>query len=89
LNGRAKRDAFEASIDFISSEDPNTARLVVERVDRALIQIQAYPRIGRPAGARGKRTFPIPNTGHIVNYRETPTAIRILRWYRSRQHSPE
>ena len=83
---RAAQDAFEASIDFIAREDPFTARLVVERVEDALRQIQAYPRIGRPAGARGRRAFPIPDTGHIVNYRETKNAIRILRWYRSKQH---
>lgn len=85
---RAARDAFEASIDFIAAEDAFTARLVVERVENALTQIQAHPKIGRPAGARGRRTFPIPNTGHIVNYRESSATIRILRWYRSKQNVP-
>ena len=83
---RAARDAFDASIDFIASEDPFTARRVIERVENALRHIQAYPKIGGPAGVRGRRVFPIPNTGHIVNYRETKTAIRILRWYRSKQN---
>jgi len=83
---RAARDAFDASIDFIAADDPFTARLVVERVENALTQIQAHPKIGRAAGARGRRAFPIPNTGHIVNYRETSSAIRILRWYRSKQN---
>ena len=85
---RAARDAFEASIDFIAAEDAFTARLIVERVENALTQIQAHPKIGRSAGARGRRTFPIPHTGHIVNYRETNTTIRILRWYRSKQNVP-
>lgn len=85
---RAARDAFDASIDFIAREDPFTARLIVERVENALRQIQTYPRIGRPAGARGRRAFPIPNTGHVINYRETGRAIRILRWYRSKQNVP-
>lgn len=85
---RAAQAAFDASIDFIASEDPFTARLVVERVEKALTQLQVYPRIGRPAGARGRRTLPIPNTGHIINYRETKTAIRILRWYRGKQNVP-
>ena len=84
---RAAQDAFEASIEFIAREDPFTARIVVERVENALRQLQAYPGLGRPAGARGRRTFPIPDTGHIVNYRETKSAIRILRWYRSKQSS--
>ena len=83
---RAAQDAFEASIDFIATEDPFTARLVVERVENALRQIQAHPKIGKLAGARGRRAFSIPNTGHIVNYRATKNAIRILRWYRSKQN---
>jgi plasmid stabilization system protein ParE len=77
---RAARDAFEASIDYIAADDPFTARLVVERVESALRELQAHPKIGRVAGARGRRALPIPNTGHIVNYRETSTTIRILRW---------
>lgn len=84
----AARDAFDASIDYIAAEYPFTARLVLERVENALIQIQLHPKIGRPAGVRGRRTFPIPNTGHIVNYRETKSAIRILRWYRGKQNVP-
>jgi len=70
-------------------EDPFTARLIVERVENALKQIQLHPKIGRPAGARGRRALPIPNTGHIINYRETRSAIRILRWYRSKQKISE
>ena len=85
---RAARGEIDASIDFIASEDPFTARLVVERVENTLKQIQAYPKIGRPAGARGRRVFPITNTGHVVNYRATGNAIRILRWYRSKQNVP-
>ena len=83
---QAARDAFDASIDYIANEDLFTAHLVVERVQNALTLIQSQPNIGRPAGARGRRTFPIPNTGHVINYRETKTAIRILRWYRGKQN---
>jgi plasmid stabilization system protein ParE len=75
---RAAQDAFEASIDFIAGEDPHTARLVVQRVENALIQIQSYPKLGRAAGARGVRTFPIRRTGHIINYRETRDAIPVI-----------
>ena len=83
---RAALNAFDASMDFIASEDHFTARLVADRVADALALIQSHPKIGRPAGARGRRAFPIPNTGHIINYRETRTTIRILRWYRAKQN---
>ena len=56
---RTARDAFNASIEFIASEDIFTTRLVVERVENALRLIQSHPKIGRPAGALGRRAFPI------------------------------
>lgn len=83
---RKAREAFAASLDYIASEDPFAAKLVAERVDRALALIQEQPGIGAPAAARGRRTFLVPNTGHSINYRETRNAIRILRWYRQRQN---
>ena len=83
---RAARAAFAASLDYIASEDPFTAKLFAERVDKTLALIQEQPNIGAPAAARGYRTFHVPNTGHSVNYRELRTAIRILRWYRQRQN---
>jgi plasmid stabilization system protein ParE len=64
---RAARDAFEASNDYIASEDLATARLVVQRVEAALRQIQAHPKIGKMMGLRGRRMFRIPDTGHVVN----------------------
>ena len=83
---RAALEAFAALLNYIASEDPFAAKLVAERVDKALALIQEQPDIGAPATARGRRTFPIPNTGHSINYRETRSAIRILRWYRQRQN---
>jgi plasmid stabilization system protein ParE len=85
---RAAQEAFEATIELIASEDTHTARLVVQRVDNALIQLRSYPKLGRAAGARGVRALPIPRTGHLINYRETRNAIRILRWYRAKQNVP-
>lgn len=83
---RAAQAAFEASIEFIAGEDPFSERLVVQRFEKALVEIQLHPGIGRPAGVRGRRAFPIAGTGHIINYRETRDAIRILRWYRGRRN---
>jgi len=83
---RRAREAFAASLDYIASEDPFTAKQVAKRVDKALALIQEQPEIGAPAAARGRRTFAIPNTGHSINYRETRNTIRILRWYRQRQN---
>jgi len=44
--------------------------------------------MGSPSVFAGRRVYPIPNTGHNVNYRVTREAIIIIRWYRQRQNVP-
>ena len=73
-------------LDRIAEEDPFTARHFMARVERSLSMIVSQPGIGTPAVRRGERRYPIPNTGHVVNYRVTRSAVRIRLWYRARQH---
>ena len=79
-------DAYLATLARIAEEDPFTAQQFVSRVERALATIQIYPSAGTPGTRRGERRYPIPNTGHVINYRVTRRAIRIQLWYRARQH---
>lgn len=78
--------AYHATLARISEEDPVTAQLVRERVGRALSLIQSQPGIGTPVLRRGERRYPVPNTGHVINYRVMRRAIRVVLWYRARQH---
>lgn len=77
--------SYRATLVRISDDDPSAAQKLKDRVERALTQIAAFPDIGTPGLPRGARRFAIPNTGHIVNYRVTRDAIRIVLWYRARQ----
>jgi plasmid stabilization system protein ParE len=79
-------DAYLSTLARIAEEDPFTARRFMERVERSLSVILSQPGIGTPATRRGERRYPIPNTGHVVNYRVTRSAVRIRLWYRARQH---
>ena len=79
-------DAYLATLARIAEEDPFTARRFAERVERSLAVILAHPAIGTPATRRGERRYPIPDTGHVVNYRMTRDAVRIQLWYRARQN---
>ena len=79
------RDAYAATLARIAEEDPFTAQQIKERVERALQQISEFPSLGTPATPRGFRRFAIPNTGHLVTYRITRSAVRIHAWYRARQ----
>ena len=77
--------SYAATLAHIADEDRSAAQSVKDRVDRSLTQIAAFPDIGTPGLSRGARRFPIPNTGHVINYRVTRDSIRIVLWYRARQ----
>jgi plasmid stabilization system protein ParE len=79
-------EAYLATLARIADEDPFTAQKFVERVERSLAVILSQPAIGTPATRRGERRYPIPNTGHVINYRIGRNAVRIRLWYRARQH---
>lgn len=83
---RRAAQAYHATIARVAEDDPLTAQLLQERVERALSLIQLQPGMGTPALRRGERRFPVPNTGHVINYRVLRHAIRIVLWYRARQH---
>ena len=78
-------EAYLATLARIADEDPFTAQQFVERVERSLAVILSQPGIGTPATRRGERRYPIPNTGHVINYQVTRNAVRIQLWYRARQ----
>lgn len=80
-------DAYSATLARIADQDPFAAQLVKDRVERALQRISDFPYLGTPGLPRGLRRFPIPNTGHIINYRVMRHAIRIHTWYRARQRA--
>lgn len=70
-------DAYLATVALIAAEDPFTARQFVERVQKSLAAILAHPFIGTPATRLGERRYPLPGTGHAINYRVKHNAIRV------------
>jgi len=79
-------DAYLATLARIAAEDPFTARRLVERVEHSLATLLSYPSAGTPATRRGERRYPIPNTGHVINYCVIGNVVRIRLWYRARKH---
>ena len=79
-------DAYLATLARIAGQDSFTAQRFIERVEHSLTMIVSHPSIGTPAIRRGERRYPIANTGHVINYRVTRSAVRIQLWYRARQH---
>ena len=79
-------DAYLSTLARIGAEDPFTAHQFAERVQQSLASILAHPYLGTPATTRAERRYPIPGTGHVLNYRVSRDAIRIQLWYRARRH---
>ncbi len=82
------RNQFLATLTYIAKEDPQSAELVHERVEKSLKLLCDSPNMGVLAPTVGARTYAVPKTGHSFDYRLVRDQIRIQRWYRQRQ-APE
>jgi len=78
--------AFSDSLARIFEEDPATARVVQKRVADSISILAHQPGIGTFTAMPGVRRYPIPQTGHTIDYRVAHGELRIQRWYRQRQH---
>ena len=78
----AAQRAAEKSLSHIAAQDPNTSALVYKRLLGALDLISLQPAIGTPTHRKNIKRFPIPKTGHTIEYRLTPNEIVITRWVR-------
>ena len=79
------RKAYLRTLEYIASEDANTARLVAERVAHSLELIETNSGMGTPVQGGRVRRYPVPRTGHGFDYRQTREGIKIVRWYRQSQ----
>ena len=70
----------------IAEEDVETAEKLEARVAKSLSLLQSQPGMRSPSVLVGRRVYPIPNSGHSVNYRVARDTITIVRWYRQRQN---
>ena len=86
LTSRAHRDLV--SITSYLAEDqrnPRAARIVLERIERALARIQAMPRIGRESARPDTRELSVPGLPFIVVYRLRHDTIEVLTVFHTSQ----
>lgn len=81
------RAAYLETLGYVARDDPNTAELIAQRVEKSLSLILSMPSIGTLTARPGLRRYPIPNTGHVIDYRVLRERIRVQRWYRARKNA--
>lgn len=81
------RNQLVATLTYIAKDDPLSAELVHNRVEKSLKVLCGSQGMGVQAPTTGVRTYAVPKTGHSFDYRLVRGQIRIQRWYRQRQKS--
>lgn len=64
---------------YIAADDPQAARLVVERVLNAVEVLASQPALGRPGRVPGTRELVVGNTRYLVPYRVRGQVVEVLR----------
>ncbi|WP_442881938.1 type II toxin-antitoxin system RelE/ParE family toxin [Duganella sp. S19_KUP01_CR8] len=78
----AALSSLDKSLEHIAAQDVNARDLVSQRLLTALDVIAFQPNIGTRTRRRNTRRFPIPKTGHAIEYRVEGDAITVTRWVR-------
>ncbi len=77
LSPRARHDLREL-VRYIARDSPRNARLVRDRIKKAVEQLRLHPESGRPGRVDGTRELVIPRTAHIAAYRITDRTLEII-----------
>jgi plasmid stabilization system protein ParE len=78
----AAQTALDKSLAHIGAQDHHASELVRRRLLAALAAIVLQPGIGTRTRRPGTRRFPIPKTGHVIEYQVSASTITISRWAR-------
>jgi toxin ParE1/3/4 len=80
---------LDAEAAFIAEDDPAAARLVVQRVLKAVVTLAAQPDLGRPGRVPHTRELVVLNTRYIVPYRVRGDTVEVLRVFHTSRRLPQ
>jgi toxin ParE1/3/4 len=80
---------LDAEAAFIAEDDPAAARLVVQRVLKAVAMLAAQPELGRPGRVPHTRELIVLNTRYIVPYRVRGDTVEVLRVFHTSRRLPQ
>ena len=82
---------LDQEAEYISKDNPQATRLVVQRIQHTVLLLRDNPSLGHPGRLPGTRELVIPGTRYIVPYRVRPRLqrIEILRVFHASRKLPE
>ena len=77
--------------EYIAQEDAVAARLMVQKIVKAINLLQDNPALGHPGRIHGTRELVLPDTRYVVPYRVRPRLqqIEILRIFHTSRQLPK
>jgi len=75
--------------DFVATDNPGAARVLIDTIDRATATLAVHPQLGRPGRIPGTRELVVPRTPYIVAYRLDRGAVEILAVIHGARRWPE
>jgi len=81
---------LDQEAEHISKDDPQVARLVVQRIYHTVLLLKDNPSLGHPGRLPGTHELIIPKTRYIIPYRVRPRLqqIEILRVFHASRKLP-
>ncbi|RFP10732.1 type II toxin-antitoxin system RelE/ParE family toxin [Duganella sp. BJB475] len=76
------QESLDQTMAHVYAQDMSAGNLMLQRLQKALDLIAEQPGIGTPTKQKNLRRFPIPRTGHTIEYRVGRRGITITRWVR-------
>ena len=74
---------------YIAADDAAAARLVVDRVLKAVARLAEQPGLGRPGRVPGTRELVVRSTRYIVPYQVRGEEVQILRVFHTSRRPPQ
>ncbi len=69
---------IDQAATFIARDDPQAAKLVVERIEAAVSGLMLHPELGRQGHVQGTRELVVSRTPFVVPYRIMGDRIEVL-----------
>ena len=80
---------LDQEAEYIASDNPKAARLVVQQIRDAVALLADNPSLGRPGRISGTRELVVNNTRYLVPYRVQGNNVEILRIFHTSRKLPQ